>query len=122
MLADTDFILALIKDSDWLKQKALNILKENKGKIRTSLSVMMELALICKRLNIDVLETFANVFELIEVNEETYEVCMKAALYMKKYGLNVFDSFHAACCADSEIISSDTAYEKVGLKRIKLER
>lgn len=122
MLADTDFILALIKDSDWLKQKALNILKEHKGKIHTSLSVMMELALICKRLNIDVLGTFANVFEIINVTPETYDVCMRAALYMKKYGLNVFDSFHAAHCVDGKIISSDSAYEKVGLERVKLEK
>ena len=41
MFADTDFILALVKDSDWLKENAVKILKENKGKINTSISVMI---------------------------------------------------------------------------------
>jgi predicted nucleic acid-binding protein len=121
MLADTDFILALIKDKDWLKDRAIKILKSNKGKISTSVSVMMELALICKRFEIDVLEAYANVLEIIRVNEETYTICMKAALFIKKYGFNVFDSFHAAYCKD-QIISSDSVYDKAGIKRIKLEK
>ena len=41
MFADTDFILALIKESDWLKTNAEKILEDNKGKIRTSISVMI---------------------------------------------------------------------------------
>jgi len=122
MLADTDFLLALVKDTDWLKDKAIRLLKEHKKKIRTSVSVMIELALICKRLNIGILETFANIFEIINVDEKTYEVSMRAALFIEKYKLNVFDAFHAAFCTDNEIISSDSVYEKVGIKRISLEK
>ena len=122
MFADTDFILALIKSSDWLKQNALTILNKHKGRITTSVSVMVELALVCNRLRMPIKRVFANAFELISVNEETYVTCLRAATYMKKYGLNVFDAFHAAYCLDDKIISSDNAYEKVGLERIKLER
>ncbi len=115
MFADTDFLLALIKDSDWLKQNAMKIFKEHKGKIRTSIAVMIELALICKRLKMHVLETFTN------IDESSYAVCLRAALYIEKYGLNVFDSFHAAFCFGDKIISSDSAYDKIGIDRIKLE-
>ena len=122
MFADTDFLLALIKDSDWLKKNAIKILKEHKGKIKTSLSVMIEIALLCKRLKINILQVFTNIFEIIEVNEETYSTCIQAAVYIEKYNLNVFDAFHAAHCGNDKIISSDSAYDSIGLERIKLER
>ena len=122
MFADTDFILALVKDSDWLKDKAAKLLKGYEGKIGTSMSVMIEVALICKRLKISAIEEFSNVFELVNINEETYAICMRAALYIEKYELNVFDAFHAAYCGNDKIISSDSAYEKVGIERIKLEK
>ena len=122
MFADTDFILALVKDTDWLKENAVKILKDNKGKIKTSISVMIEIALMCKKLKINTMNTFAHVFEIINIDEETYSVCMRAALYMEKYNLNVFDAFHAAFCGDDKIISSDDIYENVGIERVKLEK
>ena len=120
MFADTDFLLALFKESDWLKKSAVKLLREHKGNIRTSVSVMIEVALLCKKLKMGVLEAFANIFELISVDDETYEVCMRAALYIQKYELNVFDAFHAAYCGNDHIISSDSAYEMVGIRRVKL--
>ena len=122
MFADTDFILALVKESDWLKDNALKILKENKGKINTSVSVMIEVALMCKKFKINTMNTFAHIFELINADEETYSVCMKAALYIDKYNLNVFDAFHAAFCGDDKMISSDSVYESLGIERVRLER
>ncbi|MBI2655315.1 PIN domain-containing protein [Candidatus Woesearchaeota archaeon] len=122
MFADTDFILALVKDTDWLKENAVNILKENKGKIRTSVSVMIEMALMCKKFKVNTMNTFAHIFEIIDVDGETYSVCMRAALYIEKYNLNVFDAFHASFCGEDKIISSDDVYESVGIYRIRLEK
>ena len=122
MFADTDFILALVKDTDWLKENAVNILKENKGKIKTSISVMIEVALMCKKFKVNTMNTFAHIFEIINVDDETYSVCMRAALYIEKYNLNVFDAFHAASCKDEKIISSDDVYESVGIERVRLEK
>src|SRR3989338_771391 len=120
MFADTDFILGLLKDSDWLKENAVKILDGYKGKIKTSISVMIEVALICKRLNMDVLNTFAHIFEIIIVDEKTQEVCLRAALYITKYGLGVFDSFNAAFSINDKIISSDSVYDTLGLARLNL--
>ena len=122
MFADTDFILALVKDTDWLKENAVKILKDNKSKITTSISVMIEVALMCKKFKVNAMNTFAHIFEIINVDEETYSVCMRAALYIEKYNLNVFDAFHAAFCGDDKIISSDDVYESVGIKRVRLEK
>lgn len=122
MFADTDFLLALIKDTDWLKKNALKILKENKDKIKTSVSVMIEIALVCKRFKINLLDAFASIFELVKINEEDYNICMKAAVYIEKYNLTVFDAFHASFCGNEEIISSDSVYDGIGIKRITLEK
>lgn len=122
MFADTDFLLALIKASDWLKKNAVKILKEHKGKIRTSVSVMIEIALLCKKFKINTIKVFTNLFELIEVDEETYSICMQASVYIEKYNLNVFDAFHAAFCGNDKMISSDSVYDSIGLGRIKLEK
>ena len=113
MFADTDFLLALIKESDWLKKNAVKILKQNKGYIQTSISVMIELALICKRLKINTIKTFANILELVEVDEFAYSICMQATVYMEKYNFAVFDAFHAAFCSGDKIISSDSIYDRL---------
>ena len=44
MFADTDFILAAVKDSDWLRSNAAEIFEE------------IEVALMCKKLNLNILE------------------------------------------------------------------
>ena len=95
MFADTDFILALVKDSDWLKQGAEEIYQKHKGKLKTSVSVMIELALICKRLKMNALETFVHVFEIIDIDPTNYDVCLRAALYIENYNLNVFEKLKA---------------------------
>ena len=122
MFADTDFLLALIKESDWLKKNALKILKQNKGEIQTSISVMIELAHVCKRLKISTIKTFANILEIVKIDEFAYSICMQASVYIEKYNFAVFDAFHAAFCSGDRIISSDSVYDRIGIERIKLEK
>ncbi|GEM_PF-1703431 len=122
MFADTDFILALLKESDWLKSRADQILEENRGKIKTSISVVIEVALMCKKFKLNTLNIFTQMFEFIEVDEETYSASLQASFYIEKYGLNVFDAFNAAFCGIDKIISSDSVYGPIGLERIKLEK
>lgn len=122
MFADTDFLLALVKESDWLKEKAEKVLSQNREDITTSVSVMLELAIVCRRLKRSILPVFSQVWGLIDVDEPTRTVCLKAAIFMEKYELNVFDAFHAAYCGNDAIISSDSVYEKAGINRIKLEK
>lgn len=83
---------------------------------------MIELALVCKKFKISVLDAFANILEIVRVDEDAYSICLQAAVYIEKYNLNVFDAFHAAFCGNNKIISSDSVYDSIGLERIKLEK
>ncbi|MBI2581225.1 PIN domain-containing protein [Candidatus Woesearchaeota archaeon] len=121
MFADTDFMMAMLKDSDWLKQNAVKIFDEHKNNLRTSVSVIIEVALVSKRLGLDTQQAIAHALELAELDELNYAACMRAAVYIGKHGLNVFDAFHAAYCGNDAIVSSDSAYDRLGIGRVKLE-
>lgn len=122
MFADTDFLLALVKESDWLKERAEKVLKLNEGRITTSVSVMIEVAIVCRRIETNVTQVFSQICSLIEVDETTRTLCLRAAIFMERNKLNIFDAFNAAYCGNDTIISSDSAYDRLGLERIKLEK
>ena len=112
--ADTDFFLAILKDSDWLKNNALEILKHNN--ITTSEVTYIELMLLARKYDLDYLKITEDVMAICNDNNS---VRLIAAEYIKN-GMNVFDAFHAAHC-NGEIISSDHIYDQFNIKRIKLE-
>ncbi|NJE00068.1 type II toxin-antitoxin system VapC family toxin [Thermococcus sp. LS1] len=115
--ADTDFFLALLKPNDWLKKNALKIYSDHKGNITTSEVTFIELMLLAKRYNLDPVRLTAAVMAICNIDDGEP---LKAAFYIKEHGLNVFDAFQAAHCRGT-IISSDKAFDKIGIKRIKLE-
>ncbi len=112
--ADTDFFLAILKSSDWLKENAVKIMKNYT--IETSEVTYIELMLLAKKYNLDFIEIIKDVMAICHENNSIY---IMAAEYIKN-GVNVFDAFHAAHC-NGEIISSDHIYDKLDIKRIKLE-
>ncbi|MEX2684266.1 MAG: type II toxin-antitoxin system VapC family toxin [Candidatus Sigynarchaeota archaeon] len=115
--ADTDFFLALLKPSDWLKKNAERIKTEHEGDISTSEVAFIELLLLSKRFHLDPVKLTSAVMAICNIDDDKY---LKAAINIVKGG-NVFDAFHAAHC-DGTIISSDDVFEKLfGLKRIPLE-
>lgn len=99
-----------------MKSRAKQILKEHGQDIKTSEATFIELMLLAKRYDLDVSRLFTDVMAICHESNPLY---LNAASYFEE-GLNVFDSFHAAH-AEGLIISSDTHYEKVGLKRIQIE-
>ena len=115
--ADTDFFLALLKERDWLKEKAKRALEEYRGQITTSVITFIELGLVAKKYGLDIVKLFTSVMAICEIEDERI---LKAAIYIRDYGMGVFDAFHGAYCG-GKIISSDHAYERVGIGRIKLE-
>ena len=115
--ADTDFFLALLKPKDWLKEGAKKLLEKYKGEITTSVITFVELMLLAKRYELDPIELTSSVMALCNIDDERL---LRAAICIKEHNINVFDAFHAAYCGDT-IISSDTIFEKLGIKRIRLE-
>jgi predicted nucleic acid-binding protein len=117
MYADSDFFLALLKGSDWLKSNALKVLDRHKGDISTSEVTYVELMLLAQKYGLDPVKTVADVMVITKTYDTVY---LKAAHYIKENRVNVFDAFHAAH-TDSEIISSDGVYDRLGIKRVRLE-
>ena len=120
--ADSDFFLALLKPEDWLKVPAKNLLKQYKGRIWTSQLAVIEIFMIAKRLDLDVENIASAIFELSDVRGISKDVVLGAAHLIKKEGVSVFDAFHSMTCGEDSIISSDSVFDKIGIKRIPLER
>jgi len=119
MYADLDFWLALLKDDDWLGDRAESLLDEHEGAVEVSLPTFIELFLVEERFAFDRERAVTAILELA-----TYEGDRNAVYQASENideGLNTFDAFHAALSGGS-IISSDRAYDELtGVKRIRLE-
>jgi hypothetical protein len=119
--ADSDFFLALMKEDDWLKPKALAMHRKHKGQIWTSPWAVVELLLVAREYGLDTQRLVGDVFQLAEVRGATLDFFANVASLLDE-GLTVFDALHATSCGDDQILSSDRRYEKVGLRRLALER
>lgn len=121
MYADTDFFLALMKNKNWLKRRAEELYNTYEGEISTSGVTLVELLLLSSRYKLDPERLITDCLQLVEdIKGLPPKKALLAAHYMKEKNFSVFDAFHGAF-AEEEIISSDKIYEKIGLKRIKLE-
>jgi len=119
--ADTDFILAIIKEDDWLQSNAKQILDENRGEIVTSAITFLETVLVLEKSGIDeVAPIFEDILGFVEPLEVDDQTLLQAAFYIRD-GANPFDAFHIAIAGNKKIISSDKEFDKLGVERLKLE-
>ena len=127
--ADSDFFLALLKDSDWLKEKAKKIYEKNKDSIYISPFTVIELMIVCNREGIPIKETLLQISRIAGLTFIKWNLFFKAAEYVEE-GANIFDSLlmafakesELAFSEESEIISSDKVYEKFGFEVIDLKK
>jgi predicted nucleic acid-binding protein len=118
---ETDFLLALAKDSDWLKDRAENLLEEHD--VVTSSYAYLEVLLIRERHEFDYIKLFSNMLDIVPVEtEEEKQIVLKAVNYFEE-GMTAFDSFHAATAETRghPILGSDKVYEDVDAERLPLE-
>lgn len=118
---ETDFLLALAKESDWLKGSAEDALEEHD--VVTSTYAYLEVLLIRERHEFDYIKLFSNMLNVVPVEtEEEHQIVLKAVDYFED-GMTAFDSFHAATAETRghPILGSDKAYEDVDAGRIPLE-
>jgi len=121
VFVETDFLLALAKDDDWLQQSAESVLASKE--VVTSPLAYLELLLVLERHQFDYARLFANLLDLVPVGgDEERQVVLKAVTYFEE-GLTPFDAFHAATAETRglPIQSSDGAYEEVDPDRRPLE-
>lgn len=118
---ETDFLIALTKDADWLKDRAEEALEEHD--VVTSSYAYLELLLVGAQYEFDHVKLFSNLLELVPVESEVErQLVLKAVNYFED-GLTAFDAFHAATAETRThpILGSDNAYEDVDPERIPLE-
>ena len=121
VFVETDFLLAIAKDEDWLQKRAEDVLDERE--VVTSPFTYLEMLLVLERHQFDFVRLFANLLDVVPVGtEEERQIVLKAVAYFED-GLTPFDSFHAATAETRglPILSSDKAYEDVDPERLPLE-
>lgn len=110
--ADTDFILALLKDSDWLKKSAREVYKEKEDEIYTSQVTLNELLILCERENLDPKQKLGTLEMLIEVRADM-DKYLEAAHYMKEHGIHTFDALQIAFSNENKILTTDQEIKEI---------
>jgi predicted nucleic acid-binding protein len=121
VFVETDFLLAIAKEDDWLQERAEAALEEQD--VVTSPLAYLELLFVLDRQQFDYVRLFANLLDLVPVGDEhEKQIVLKAITYFED-GMTPFDSFHAATAETRglSILSSDQAYEGVDPERLGLE-
>jgi predicted nucleic acid-binding protein len=110
MYAETDFLLALIKDEDWLGEPAERVYREHREELWTSRLTLIELLLVAYREDRDTERVVANAADLVTVRRDVESV-LAAATYVEDHGFTPFDALHLVAADGDTIVSSDDAYD-----------
>lgn len=119
MYAEVDFLLALIKDDDWLGEPAERIYSEHRNDLWTSHIALVELMQVAYREDRDVEHVVTSASSLLDVNGPENDV-LAAATYVSDRGFTPMDALHLVLSGDDRIVSSDQSYDGVS-ERLALE-
>lgn len=117
--AETDFLLALIKDDDWLQEAAERVYENRRDELWTERATLIELMLVSYREGWDVLRTVTAARSLVEIRGDTEDI-LAAASYVEDDGFTPLDALHLVASGDDPIVSSESDYDGYS-ERIKLE-
>ena len=120
--ADSDFFLALMKNSDWLKEKAKKIYKEHQGNIWITPFTVAELMIVFKREDIPIKRTLIQIARIAKLDSISWEIFFRACDYIEK-GTSIFDALLMGFCGnENKIISSDNIFKKFNFEVIDLKK
>lgn len=124
MYAETDFLLALIKDEDWLGDAAEAVYRDYQDELWTSQFTLIELLMVAYREGRDTERVITNAASLLEVRGDV-DTVVAAATYVEDHGFTPFDALHLVESDGDTIVSSDETYEsfapRLDLKAVKDE-
>ncbi|MFC6863079.1 PIN domain-containing protein [Halomicroarcula sp. GCM10025817] len=110
MYAETDFLLALTKDEDWLGDAAETVYRKHQDELWTSQFTLIELLLVAYREGLDTERVITNAAALLEVRGDV-DTVVAAATYVEDNGFTPFDALHLVESGGDTIVSSDECYE-----------
>jgi len=111
MYVETDFLLALIKDEDWLGEATETVYRAHRDELWTSQFTLIELLLVAYREDRDTERVVTNAADLVEVRGDV-ETVLAAATYVEDHGFTPFDALHLVESDGDTVVSSDGAYEE----------
>ncbi|WP_049927012.1 hypothetical protein [Halopiger goleimassiliensis] len=117
--AETDFLLALIKDDGWLREAAEHVYRDRQDELWTGRVTLIELMLVAYRNEWDVLRTVTAARALVEIRGDTEDI-LAAASYVEDDGFTPLDALHLVTSDDDPIASSESDYDGYS-ERIELE-
>ena len=110
MYAETDFLLALIKDEDWLGDVAESVYRDHRDELWMSQFTLIELLLVAYREDRDTERVVTNAAELVAVRGDL-DTVVAAATYVEDHGFTPFDALHLVESDGDVVVSSDRAYD-----------
>ena len=128
MYVETDFLTALVKDDDWLREAAIRALDEHDD-VHTSILAYGEVLVLfydreAAEYEIDAPRAITNLLELVPtVPKEHADAALAAPAFLDEYDLTPFDALHAGLVTtgDGRVLSTEQDYDSVGLDRTPLE-
>jgi hypothetical protein len=117
--AETDFVLALIKDDDWLQAAAERVYENRQDELWSERATLIELMLVSYREGWNVLRTVTAARSLVDIRGDTEDI-LAAASYVEDEGFTPLDALHLVASGNDQIVSSESDYDGYS-DRIKLE-
>lgn len=110
MYAETDFLLALIKDEDWLGEAAETVYRNYRDELWTSQFTLIELLMVAYREERDTERVVTNAASLVDVRGDV-DTVVAAATYVEDHGFTPFDALHLVESDGDTVVSGDGTYE-----------
>lgn len=129
MYVENDFLMALVKQEDWLQEPAHRALEEYDD-IHTSIAAYTEFLVLAYdqdtgEYQIDVGRALADLVEQIPVRPKVHEqAVLTAAVLANDHGFTPFDAIHGgiAISTGQPVLTSERDYDDIGVDRVPLER
>lgn len=127
MYVETDFLVALAKDDDWLQGAAVGALDEHD--VHTSILAYAEVLVMMYdrdegEFEIEITRAITDLLELVPIVPAEHEAAVLAAAdFLEEYDLTPFDALHAGMvvASDERVLSSEQDYDSLGLDRVPLD-
>jgi len=110
MYVETDFLLALSKDEDWLGEAAETVYRTHSDDLWTSQFTLIELLVVAYREDRNTERVVANAASLVDVRGDV-ETVLAAATHVEDHGFTPFDALHLVESDGDSIVSNDSAYD-----------
>lgn len=119
LYVETDFILALMQEDDWLRTRAEAVYDARGDDLWTTRDTLVELVMVAYREGWNVERVVADANALLRVTGDT-DTVLAAASHVQENDFTPFDALHLVNSAGAPIVSSDAAYDEFA-DRIPLE-